>query len=109
MAQNTKRKPKPWFTENGWLNRKFPKACIEDCAHQGDCCDDCERWVRELPGFEESIHEVRTLAENWIREYGAWDYETEIKAFSDFDLAVRVLWIAAGDIKEQGEWFGLVH
>lgn len=101
--------PKPWFDlKYGWLQRKIPKQCVQDCARQGDCVDPCEDWVKRLPGFEDSIAAVRERAEKWIQEYGAWERE-EIKAFSDFDLAVRVLWIATGDIKENGEWFGLAH
>lgn len=103
------RKPKPWFdAKYGWIQRRIPKQCVTDCNHSGDCCDDCERWVTRLPGFERSITDCRELAERYLREFGAWE-RSELANMSDFDIAVKVLWTACGDLSEQGEWLGLVH
>ena len=42
----------------------------------------------------------------YLREYGAWE---NLETDTDRELAERVLWLACCDIREQGEWFGLIH
>jgi hypothetical protein len=50
----------------------------------------------------------RQKAIDYLKEYGAWEVE-EMNEWTDEELAEKVLWIACGDISEQGEWLGLVH
>ena len=92
-----------WFDAAGWLTRDIPAECAADCSHSGDCLPDVEAW-RERLGFTVP----RDLAIRYLREFGAWDDE-ELTGATDDTLANRVLWIACGDLSEQGEWLGLVH
>ena len=91
------------FDQHGWLEGEIPENCVKECHHQGACDADVERWVKEL-----NFQVPRDKAVDYLVEFGAWDRD-ELNAMSDKDLAEKVLWIACGDIQEQGEWFGLVH
>ena len=91
------------FNEYGYMTGEFPAACVEDCSHAGACDDDVEYWRKRL---EFTVPRERAIA--YMREFGAWEPE-ELDAMSDDDLAARILWIACGEIKEQGDWAGLVH
>lgn len=97
-----KMKTEEWFDENGWLLKELPKECVKDCHHSGACDADVEHWQKEL-GFLVP----REKAVEWLLEYGAWT-RVELAAKTDEELAQVVLWLACGDIQEQGEWFGLV-
>ncbi len=90
-----------WFDENGWLLKEIPQECVDDCSHPGECAYDVKRWVDEL-GFEVP----RRKAIEHLRGYGAWD---DLEDVDDSTLAERVLWMACGDIREEGYWDGLVH
>lgn len=92
-----------WFDENGFFVGEFPEDCIRSCHHQGSCDDDVSYW-RKVLGFKVP----RQKAIDYLKEYGAWSVE-EMEEWSDDDLAERVLWLAAGDIQENGEYIGLVH
>lgn len=83
---------------------QFPEECIDDCSASGSVDDAVEYWRNKL-GFSATLEPVRTLAERYLKEYGAWDDLAE----ADIDtLADRILWTACCDIREQGEWLGLV-
>ena len=92
-----------WFNEHGEMVRNLPLDAVASCHHLGSCDADVAHWRARL-GFEVP----RDLAINWLREFGAWS-EEELAAEPDDTLAERVLWIAAGDIQESGEFLGLVH
>lgn len=63
------------------------------CAHQGDCYDDVLYTLKEL-NLDIDPYDLK----NELREYGAWD-EQEL---SDHDMNLaRIVWIAAGNIKEE--------
>lgn len=98
--------PITFHAQYGWLaSGSFPAECIAGCSHSGQCDAAVEYWRKKL-GFSESIGPVRKLAERYLKEFGAWDDLADV----DIDtLADRVLWTATNDIREQGEWLGLVH
>jgi hypothetical protein len=50
----------------------------------------------------------RDTAIAYLRDFCAWTAE-ELAAKTDDELAEVVLWSACSDIRESGEWFGLVH
>lgn len=80
---------------------QFPAECIEDCSASGSVDKAVEYWLNKLD-FKPS----RRLMEAYLKEYGAWD---DLQTAYDCTLAARVLWIAMCDIREQGEWCGLMH
>ena len=76
-----------------------------DCGASGSVDSAVEYW-REKLKLSDALAPVRALAERYLHEFGAWDD----LATADIDtLANRVLWTACCDIREQGEWLGLVH
>lgn len=100
---------KNFFNEKGWLTKKIPKACVIACYHQGECFYDIQTWIKKL-GFTVP----RDLAIGYLRDFGAWpivsnNYDKGLQDMNDGELAEKVLWIACGDIKENGEWLGLIH
>lgn len=98
--------PRLTFNQYGHLSGQLPNECVTDCSHSGACDSDVEYWVNKLH-FTEAIEAVRELAVRHLREYGAWD---DLDTADTETLAQRILWIAAGDVKESGEpWYGLGH
>ncbi len=86
----------------GWLaSGQFPADCITECSASGDVSEAVEYWVRNL-----EFNPPRDLAIRYLREFGAWD---DLETATDETLAQRILWSAMCDIREQGEWPGLVH
>ena len=92
-----------WFDNYGYLIGDIPQEAVKDCSHQGECFFDCEAWVREL-GF--TVPQEQAI--DYLREFGAWEL-TELQTKTNEELAIIVLWLACGDIQENGEWIGLVH
>ena len=70
----------------------------EDCSHQGNCDVD----VEELIGNPEIIAQIEKIGPDAIREEleecGAWDDED---LADDEENALRILWIAAGNITDE--------
>jgi hypothetical protein len=90
-----------WFTPQGWFNGQLPAECVSDCSASGSVDDAVAYWVNKL---EFDVPEPQ--AAKWLKEFGAWNAEE----LADHEANVRrVLWQACCDIKDQGEWFGLVH
>lgn len=90
------------FNEYGhYIGPEFPADCVADCSASGQVYDAVHLWALEL---EFSV--PRDLAIRYLREYGAWTAE-ELAEKTDTQLAETVLWIACGDISEQGEWMGI--
>jgi len=105
MKSNTKNK---WFDKNGWFIGKFPPDCVKDCSASGPVDDSVDFWINEL-----NFSVPRDLSISYLKEFGAWslesDGDTGLNDMTDRELAEKVLWLACGDISEQGEWFGLIH
>lgn len=90
------------FNEYGHYNGpEIPSTCVEDLTAPGPA-DALARYWRSKLDFEVP----RDLATTYLRGFGAWSVE-DLAAMSDTDLTETVLWLACGDIKENGEWFGL--
>jgi hypothetical protein len=90
----------------GWLaSGQFPVACIQECSASGQVDNAVEYWCNKLR-FTSALEPVRSLAERYLKEFGAWD---DLATCSIETLAYRILWTACCDISEQGEWLGLVH
>jgi len=94
---------KAYIDSNGDLIGSFPRACVNACSASGDVYEAVELW-RKCLGF--TTPREKTIA--YLSEFGAWTVE-EMSEVDDAELARKVLWIACGDIKEQGEWFGIHH
>ncbi len=103
-------KPITFEPKYGWLaSGQFPANCIAECSASGQVAPAVEYWVKKL-----NFQVPREHAIKYLKEFGAWPlksdaYDTGLEDMSDSDLAEKVLWLACGDIKEQGEWLGLVH
>jgi hypothetical protein len=91
-----------WFDQYGWFVRTFPDLCVAECSHSGACDNDVRVWQKTL-GFDVP----RRLAIEYLSDFGAWS-ESELNQMMNTELSEIVLWIACGDIKESGEWLGLV-
>ena len=90
-----------YFDKNGNFIGKFPKKCVEECSGPGQKYSDVKFWQEKLNFFV-----PRKKAIKYLKEFGAWSiFELEEK--TDIELSQTVLWIACGDIRENGEWFGL--
>ena len=88
-----------WFDNNGNLLGEIPQDCINDCTHASDCTQDVHYWLKEL-----SFSVPADMARKYLQDFGAWE---DLDTCSQDLLNERVLWIACGDLKESGEWFGL--
>jgi hypothetical protein len=73
----------------------LPDAAVPDCSHQGACDEDVAYWSARIqrPGI---ITPALLAAE--LKEYGAWDDE---QLADDDDNWQRLIWIAAGNIREE--------
>ncbi len=89
-----------WFDEQGYLVGELPQDCVDQCSHSGQCVDDVRFWLKEL-----DFQVPRDKAIVYLRGFGAWD---DLEDMTDEDLAEKVLWIACGNIHDQGEWLGLI-
>lgn len=92
---------KPYFDNYGNLIRRIPKQAYIDCSHSGSCDEDCAFWRKKL-----NFTVPRDRAISYLKEYGAWD---DLNDWDDDRLAETVLWLAAGDVKENRKWYGLIH
>jgi hypothetical protein len=90
----------------GWIaSGSFPADCIAACSASGSVDSSVEYW-RDRLNLVAALEPVRTLVERYLREFGAWD---DLQTADMETLANRILWTACCDIREQGEWPGLVH
>ena len=80
-----------------------PNEIAEQCSHPGDCYDDVKYWQEKL-----NFMAPRQQMIEYLRPFGAWS-PRELNAKKDCELAQTILWIAAGEIKDNDEWFGLIH
>lgn len=86
-----------WTTGSGRIELQMTKAQAERAHHQGPCDADVMelsregRIVRQLGAIDPELLKAE------LREYGAWDAEE----LADHEQNLqRLLWIAAGDIKD---------
>lgn len=87
--------------KTGYLQKSIPAECVSDCSARGDVSEPVAYWRKRL-----AFVVPRDLAIAYLSGFGAWD---DLDTISEDTLAERCLWIACGDIKENGEWFGLVE
>jgi hypothetical protein len=64
-----------------------------DCSHGGACDDDVAYWAKRLK-VKASADDIRAE----LKEYGAWDAD---ELADDDQNLHRIIWIAAGQIKEE--------
>lgn len=91
-----------WFDDLGVFVGELPQECILQCSAPGPCDAAVTKWREAL---EFSVPREKAIA--YIRETGGWPAE-ELVLMKDKTLADIVLWIACGDMREFGEWIGLV-
>jgi hypothetical protein len=92
-----------WFDSQGLLLGVLPAECVADCSHAGACDADVASWRARL---EFTVPRGQAIA--YLREFGAWT-PADLAGRTDDELAELVLWSACCEIRESGEWFGLVH
>ena len=93
-------KRKSFSDEYGNLQKRIPKQAVSDCTHAGTC-DDVKFWIEKL-----HFSAPREKAIAFLSEFGAWE---NLKNDTDEEINSRIFWILCGDIKENGECFGLNH
>ncbi len=74
---------------------ELPPQAVADCSHSGACDSDVAFWLPKLPQIA-AIDPEKLRAE--LKEYGAWDAEELADHGAN---CARILWIAAGNIKEE--------
>ena len=90
-----------WFDNYGNFTASIPVECVRECSASGAVDESVAYWVKKL-----HFDAPEPLAAKWLKEFGAWDDEE----LADHAANVRrVLWLACCDLREQGEWLGLVH
>lgn len=92
-----------WFDEYGNILRQIPDKTVRECSHSGECDKDVEFWQAKL-----EFDCPRDLAIQYLQEFGAWERE-ELLEKTEASLSQIVLWVACGQIKENGEWFGMAN
>lgn len=90
-----------WFDKNGFLSKEIPTECVMACSHSGDCYHDVITWVAKLR-FQVPPDKARM----YLKKFGEWD---DCLDCDHSTLNERVLWLACNDIKEDGEWFGVIE
>jgi hypothetical protein len=71
------------------------KDFAADCSHQGSCDEDVEYWTKYFECKEPDF------LKRYLKKFGAWDKD-ELENHED--NMSRLIWLAACDIKEQGEF-----
>ncbi len=79
----------------------IPQEAIDACSGPGDASSAVAHWAKEL-----AFVVPRKLAVDYLNEFGAWD---DLETTSIETLTERVFWIACGDMRDNEEWFGLIH
>jgi hypothetical protein len=94
MASSTLQETK--LMKTAYFNRfnlDLPDQCVLDCSRIGSCDDDVSLWATRVTRI---ISSEAIKAE--LQEYGAWE-DDELN--DDEQNWKRIIWIAAGDIKEE--------
>jgi len=73
----------------------MPREAVDDCSHQGDCGPDVEAWAPKIDRPDDCTPEA---LRDELAEYGAWDDD---QLANDSDNWERIVWIAAGNIKDE--------
>lgn len=84
------------MTKIAYFNRftvEMPAQAVVDCSHQGACDDDVAYWAPKI-NIDATVDDIRAE----LKEYGAWDKE---ELADDEANKERIVWIAAGNIKEE--------
>lgn len=82
---------------------ELTRECVENCAHSGECSEDCERWV-EMPEIAAQFKKInRETLINHIAEYGSEDRK-ELRKWSKKQLCVWVLWSVCFDILDSEDF-----
>jgi hypothetical protein len=92
-----------WFDDSGTLLREIPAPCVRDCSGAGQRIVQVMYWRGVL-----DFTAPRAQAVTYLQHTGGWTSE-ELAAISDTRISEIVLWLACCDIRETGEWFGLVE
>lgn len=86
-----------WTTGSGLIELKLTKAQAEMASHQGQCDADVKA-LSEVPAVRRQLAKLdRALLATELKEYGAWD---DVELADHAQNLQRIVWIAAGDIKE---------
>lgn len=83
---------------NIYKAKDFPAGLIADMTRPGPVDDAATRWVNSRRVRVDAVNAMRI----YLKEEGAWS-DSELQVY-EHNLA-RLLWLAAGDIKEYGEWY----
>lgn len=73
----------------------MPGSAARDCSHSGECDSDVEHWAQRINRPATCTPDALRRE---LRKYGAWDDD---QLANDDDNWLRIVWIAAGNIKEE--------
>ena len=78
----------------------LPIAVVLSCSQPGkDASEDVKAALRRYPSLLADIQDLDPfLVREELSEYGAWDEE---ELADDEENAARLVWLAAGDLKEE--------
>ena len=87
-----------WNSSSGRIELQMTLDQARSASHQGQCSEDVLE-LSKVPSIAKQLAKVNPeLLRGELKEYGAWDEEQ----LSDHDENLqRLLWLAAGDIKEE--------
>jgi hypothetical protein len=87
-----------WSSSSGTIELQMSLDDAESASHQGQCLDDV-RALAQMPHIKTQLDSLDpSEVAKELKGYGAWDDEE----LADHDEnMLRLLWIAAGDIKEE--------
>jgi inorganic pyrophosphatase/exopolyphosphatase len=87
-----------WSSSSGRIELQMTKDQAEMMSHQGQCDADVE-YGMTIPKIKRQLNKIDPeLLKKELKEYGAWE-DDELQ---DHQVNLsRILWLAAGDIKEE--------
>ena len=86
--------------KTAYFNRfsiSMPQAAVDACSHSGACDSDVAHWQDKIQRPADATPQALAAE---LKEYGAWT-ETELK--NDAANWQRIIWIAAGNIKDDNK------
>jgi len=91
------------FDDHGYFTGDLPAEIVSDIARPGPADDAVKFWLARLPDFLPP----EDFAREWLSDTGIG--REEVAAMDYQTIREYVLWLAAWDISEGGEFVGVVR
>lgn len=93
-----------FYDKHGYFVGTLPDECISDCSAPGQDASEAVAFWQEKLEFNPDPDQAR----RYLRWTGGWTAD-ELDEMSELDLAHKILWLACCDLRESGEYFGMVY